>query len=182
MQNILSYFQQHWAWIAGTGGALAAIAVFVKECLTIAKLRREISILKQQSADRKTRTDAIIVTPSAEELYRYAIQTGFIKQVQPARWRGREMMSANPSFLVLLASFILVGSFTALGDSSWPLLWRAGVALLLTAVTYLLCRALLDRFTLRDSARYQLEKDIIELYRCEKAETCTHPDSISFRD
>jgi hypothetical protein len=69
---------------------------------------------------------------------------GLVKQVEAVRWETKKLHGFHPFFLFFLMSYILVGSFTALEDSSWSLSWRLGVAFVLTTLTYLLCRGLLD--------------------------------------
>lgn len=155
--DIFGYLQHNWPWIAGVGGAGTAIAVFVRECLTIAKLRSELSALKQKAQGDKKKSESVIKVPSDEEILRYSRHRSFRRSL---RHRSRAEWGDGAHRSTLMPVIIMAG-LVALGYLAWPFVWRFATGLLIAGIVYFFLEYFLStRFTRNEANLHGLNEEL----------------------
>jgi len=165
MQRVLSFFESHWAWIGGIAGVCAATALFVRDVLTIAKLRREIARLKQEDMQRQQLEDSRVYRPSDREVARFAEMKVSMEMLRGSHWAYRRRMLSTPaaswlSAILIIAAIVLIFSLPfALPDWIRSLVWRVVAAGMLGGLVYWLLRFPLRRRLAQSKKAWQQLRD-----------------------
>jgi len=187
MKELFSFFSQHWPWIAGTAGVVAAATVVARDLFTIAKLRKEISILTLDLEHRRRQEEATIQRPTPQEILSFTLAGRDLYQggrdivvsrrvisrkgFQASRRAGvrveplavlikRKRRSIRKvALLVALTTSLLVVMYILRFSLAFSLLWRLAASAVVAIGVYYLLRVLSRRFTSISRTRRRLREE-----------------------